>query len=168
MPEELRRASEQKTPLSSPPQERGTHPSAQLIRRYIRRQRVGLRLHHGGRRSFHRFLRGFTRREPRKLLGRQLLRLGFDRFGRRTVKGDAFVIAKNRLTVRLAPFSSRQARRACTGYMPDGLCKCACLSILILTNSPSSCVTTAPQIWQLYVRSGRPPKPGVVLARCIG
>ncbi len=47
--------------------------------------------------------------------------------------------------------------------MPDGGNKCARLSVL--TNAPSSCVTTAPQIWQLYVRSGRPPKPGFVPTR---
>src|SRR5580704_10844555 len=40
-----------------------------------------------------------TCREPRKLLGRQLLRLGVDRFGRRTVKGNALVIAKYGLAI---------------------------------------------------------------------
>jgi hypothetical protein len=49
-----------------------------------------LRLHDG----WFRDLRRFTRREPSKPLGRQLLRLGVNCFGRRTVKGNTLVIAK--------------------------------------------------------------------------
>jgi hypothetical protein len=59
--------------LCVPAQQRCTHPVAQLLRRFgwWRGRRSMLRLHRGGG-----FLRGLTRREPRQLLGRQVLRLG--------------------------------------------------------------------------------------------
>jgi hypothetical protein len=78
--------------LCAPPQERSTHPAAQLFRRLGWRRGCRFRLHYGG-------FRGPTRREPSKLLGRQLLRLGVDHFGGRTVKGDTLVIAKYGLAV---------------------------------------------------------------------
>jgi hypothetical protein len=54
-----------------------------------------LRLHDG----WFRDLRCFTRRESIKPLGRQLLRLGVNCFGRRTVKGNTLVIARYGLAV---------------------------------------------------------------------
>ena len=70
--------------LRAPAQQRCTHPVAQLLRRFGWRHRGGgmiaaLGLHRGGG-----FL-GLTRPEPRQLLGRQVLRLGVDHFGRRTI-----------------------------------------------------------------------------------
>jgi len=77
------------------------HPAAQLLRRVgrplgWRRGSNRLRLHHGRRRGLSCFLRGLTRRELRQLFGRQVLRLGVDRFRRRAVKGDASVMGKHR------------------------------------------------------------------------
>jgi hypothetical protein len=83
------------TGLCAPPQERSTHPTAQLLRHPGSRRGGRIRLHHGGVRG----LGGFARREPGKLLGCQLLRLGVDRFGRRTVKGNTLVMAKYGLAV---------------------------------------------------------------------
>jgi hypothetical protein len=85
--------------LCAPAQQRCTHPVAQLLWRLRWRRRGRLRLHHGGRRGLRCFLCGLTRRELRQLFGRQVLRLGVDRFRRRAVKGDALVIAKYGLAV---------------------------------------------------------------------
>src|ERR1700676_2054773 len=57
------------------------------------------RFHHGGPRDILCFLRGLTRRELSKPPGRQVLRLGVDRFGRRAVKADPLVIAKYGLAI---------------------------------------------------------------------
>ena len=82
----------------------------------------------GGRRTLRCFLRGRACRAPRKVLGRQILRLGIHHFGRGAIKGNALVMVEHRMAVQRRHFpAAEHAQRVrkrpalCRGDLTGGV-----------------------------------------------